>query len=677
MLIILAMVPGLIGWGVICFLATLALSAWLVRYFARPHTPLAIYVVTWLAWVCSFSVIWLVPLDVPESSRDSLYVIWNIVFWVGFVTTWLLLPMVQEYYDNGGFNWQQRLLLALRQNLLLVAVAGTLVTLLIVYMAVAQNLDSASIGQVFKVLSNTFGLILLCLLGGYGLVELPRMLYYASHRQRRRDFVYFTASTTHHEAEDARDEFTVLLKLMDTVERKVAAQHDAQHVEWMEQIKETARPKREELQAMAYRAHPVQVKIYDKMKDVERVGRGELIDLHMAVRKCVRHLWLVDEVWSDTVDEAFNIEAELDETNLTATDSVAVKSSEPASGFMARFEMSPERQLWWRRRARPRVLLGMSIVFGMFSILMLWSELTLLAPGKKLSPFAGIVQGLMDVPVLQQIICIILLLYLFCCVAYTVFKVRVSSLYYVGPHHTDTNSLIYNGTVLLRVSIALAYNFGVLLDVQDGGLQQLIKVDDIAFLGQKFNQIFPIFMAVWALLIAVHAISKLMSLLDIQRFQFIANAANNAGELSDSAQEVKSQILEGKGLIKQEKRRRERARETGETYTPHMSGPQSPTGAGGGTPPEAYVSPSERPGGASGYRGKVLSKGEIRGSVQKPTRTMDGGDSRDDRNGGGLLSDGDSSGRGYLGRVADKASKYKNFGRKNGGEERKSFLDEV
>jgi len=393
----------------------------------------------------------------------------------------------------------------------------------------------------------------------------------------------------------------------------------------------------------------------------------------MAVRKCVRHLWLVDEVWSDTVDEAFNIEAELDETNPTATDSVAVQSNEPTTGFMSRFQMSPERQLWWRRRARPRVLLGLSIFFAMFSILMLWSEMTIVfqLAGVQLSPFSGIVKGLMDVPVLQQVISIILLLYLFCCVAYTVFKVRVSSLYYVGPHHTDTNSLVYNGTVLLRVSIALAYNFGVLLNVEAGGLKELIQVNDIAFLGTKFNQIFPIFMAVWALLIAVHAISRLMSLLDIQRFQFIANAAANSGELSDSAQEVKSQILEGQGLIKQEKRRREKARETGETYTPHISGPQSPTGASSDS-----FSAADRPGGASGYRGKILSKGDIRSSL-KGSRSTDselsssGVGGRDER-GTGLLSDGDSSGGSYLGRAA----KYKNFGRK-GGDERKSFLDEV
>ena len=92
------------------------------------------------------------------------------------------------------------------------------------------------------------------------------MLYYSSHRQRRRDFVYFSASTTHHEAEDARDEFTILLKLIDIVDRKVVASHNAQYSEWMEEIKETARPKKEELEKMQYRAHPTKVKIYDQMK---------------------------------------------------------------------------------------------------------------------------------------------------------------------------------------------------------------------------------------------------------------------------------------------------------------------------------------------------------------------------------------------------------------------------
>ena len=110
--------------------------------------------------------------------------------------------------------------------------------------------------------------------------------------------MYYSASATHHEAEETRDEFTVLLKLIEIVDRKVAGMHDATLSQWMAEIKDTAAPKQAELEKMQYRAHPAKLKIFDKMKDIERVNTMDLINLNHAVRKCVRHLWLVDQLWS-------------------------------------------------------------------------------------------------------------------------------------------------------------------------------------------------------------------------------------------------------------------------------------------------------------------------------------------------------------------------------------------
>ena len=574
---------GLVAWGVLCFLFTVCFAAWLVRHFARPRTPPAIFFITFLAWLCAFSIVFLVPLDVAKNASTSLEGVWNVLFWVGFICTWVLLPMVQEYYDNGGFTWKQKLLLACKQNGILVAVALTVVTILCVYLTVSRGLGASELGGVFKVLSNTFGLVLLTFLAGYGLVEVPRTLYYASHRLRRRDFVYYTASATHHEAEDTRDEFSVLLKLIDLVDRKVQSKHDATLTEYMAEIKETARDKEQELQRMQYRAHPCKLKIFDQMKDLDTVGTRDLIALNHAVRKCVRHLWLVDQLWSDTVDEGFAIEAELDDTNVTGMDGVAPPEEQP-DGRLAELysrlpSLSAENNIRWRRHFRPKVLLASSILLGVLSVLLLWSELTIAFQSRNvdLSPFTYIVSGLENVAVLQQLFTVGLLLYLFVCTAYPVFKVRVSSLYYCGPHHTDTNSLVYNATVLLRVSIALAYNFSILLSLPAGALELLIgSIQEIPFFGGSFNQFFPIFMAVWAFLILVHAIGRLLKCMSVERFQFVTASANATGEMSDSAMEVKSQITEGQGLIKQEKRRRDRARESGETYTPHISGPGSP-----------------------------------------------------------------------------------------------------
>jgi len=321
----------------------------------------------------------------------------------------------------------------------------------------------------------------------------------------------------------------------------------------------------------------------------------------------------------------------------------------------------------------------------LLSLLLLWSELTivcqLIGNGVELSPFHYMIDGLQGVPVLQQLFTLGLILYLFVCTAYPVFKVRISSLYYCGPHHTDTNSLVYNGTVLLRVSIALAYNFGLLLGIQPDSLQALIgSMEEIPFLGSSFNRIFPIFMAVWAVLIAFHAISRLMRCMDMQRFQFIAASAANTGEMSDAALETKSQITEGQGLIKQEKRRRERARASGESYTPHLSGPMSPHASpdGSRSPSSMSISSSAAPGGASGYRGRILSGKEIRATVRgssSASSLSSTGDAENSSTRSDLLSDGSSSGNGFIGNIGKAASKYKGFSRKN-DDERKSFLDE-
>ena len=356
------------------------------------------------------------------------------------------------------------------------------------------------------------------------------------------------------------------------------------------------------------------------------------------------------------------------------------QQQEPVSGsILARMpQLSAERKVWWRRHVRPKVLFASSIILGLVSLLLLWSELTIVSQNADvdLSPFHYIVRGLEDVPLLQQIFTDLLLLYLFICTAYPVFHVRISSLYYCGPHHTDTNSLVYNATVLLRVSISLAYNFQILLALPAGALEALLgPIADIPFFGTKFNTVFPIFMAVWAFLILVHAISRLMKLLNIERFQFITNSAEQTGELSDSAMEVKSQILEGQGLIKQEKRKRDRARESGQTYEPHLTGgnspgPSSPTSATGST----SFSASSQPGGASGYRGRILDKKDIKNlRASSSSSALNGGDKTArliNSSSGDSLSDGSSLvGGGRSGQ------KYKGYGKKD-NDERKGFLDE-
>lgn len=132
-----------------------------LRYYASPNTPLAVYCSTGLAWLTSFSIIALVPIDVwatmSEQDNEIIGVLWDISYWyvwhpaaymthkclhrtvpgmrqtllnaaltliccdcrITFLLTWLFIPIHQGYVDAGDFSvsgryWYHLLLFTVR-----------------------------------------------------------------------------------------------------------------------------------------------------------------------------------------------------------------------------------------------------------------------------------------------------------------------------------------------------------------------------------------------------------------------------------------------------------------------------------------------------------------------------------------------------------------------------------
>jgi hypothetical protein len=202
----------------------------LLRRYAARDVPAVVLVATAYAWLVSFGVIALVPIDVwttlvraraleeqqpaaaggggdgarlllaaaggwrqdpdpspsppapappppslGESSPRGLNVLWAVAYWSTQVLTWLLLPFFQVYSDAGDFTVGARCLTSLRENGALYGAAAAAGLVGLVALAIAQGgvrLDQiAGLGMA---LSNTFGLCAGMLLLGYGLVQIPR-----------------------------------------------------------------------------------------------------------------------------------------------------------------------------------------------------------------------------------------------------------------------------------------------------------------------------------------------------------------------------------------------------------------------------------------------------------------------------------------------------------------------
>ncbi len=200
-------------------------------------------------------------------------------------------------------------------------------------------------------------------------------------------------------------------------------------------------------------------------------------------------------------------------------------------------------------------------------MLILFCEITILSD-KDVSPLGLLIKAVQSSPTATQIFSVVPLIYLSACSYYPLFHMRLSKLYYVSPHQTSEDSLLTNVTFLLRVSASLAYNYVLLLRIDATSLQALIgKINVIPFFGGSFTEIFPIFIAVFAVFFLFDIPAYVFACLNIQRFKHLSakkitytstsgrKKMVNVLEQSDYDEDVADQMNEGMNLINAEQRK--------------------------------------------------------------------------------------------------------------------------
>ncbi|KAH6654486.1 LMBR1-like membrane protein-domain-containing protein [Truncatella angustata] len=158
-------------------------------YLPLRTTPAYILVPIFFAlWLPAFIVL-LVPIDLASSAATDdeaargiwfpprlLLVSWRITYWLTFVLTWFILPILAEYSDAGYREPKDRLLYSLRSNAqyhLMVIGSGVLG---LIYVVFSYGLSLFSLKGLVMALAYCWGLILAIYLMGHGLVSIPRTL---------------------------------------------------------------------------------------------------------------------------------------------------------------------------------------------------------------------------------------------------------------------------------------------------------------------------------------------------------------------------------------------------------------------------------------------------------------------------------------------------------------------
>ena len=376
---------------------------------------------------------------------------WRVVYWTSQVLTWLVLPLMQSYTKAGEFSVWGKLRSALIDNAIYYGSYLLIVGVLLLYIALRPDvyLDGSQLRAIAASASNTWGLFWLVLLLGYGLVEVPRWLWNAACPQFMLNQGYFKSAKLSHERAEAWDHLNDLLQSLQSIGSSIGNNHPLrQHLDTVE-----SRVPSELLDRLRRSAPP-------DAPHADVPSEKALVRLHKQLLKALQHHNRVETQWSLMVEKVIYLEDA--QRNSCSHDSHFKHSTPRERNQLVNLLYTPSVEWFWVCRVRGWLLRSMSVVAGVVSAAIVWSELTFFYQSPTLSIFAilvNIAKSNYDY-ITIELISSLTMAYIALCAYSTLFAVRVLNLYYLAPHHqTDQYSLIFSGMMLCRLTPPMCLNF--------------------------------------------------------------------------------------------------------------------------------------------------------------------------------------------------------------------------
>uniref|UniRef100_A0A8C9SP16 LMBR1 domain containing 2a n=1 Tax=Scleropages formosus TaxID=113540 RepID=A0A8C9SP16_SCLFO len=544
---------------------------------------------TLLAWYLCFLIVFILPLDVSTVSIDNeermamlavtaefsnqtaanssvfspkvcykpwsyipdgiMPVFWRVVYWTSQCLTWLLLPFMQSYARSGGFSITGKIKTALIENAIYYGTYLLIFGSLLIYVAVhPQWYELQTIGITA---ANTWGLFLLVLLLGYGLVEIPRSYWNASRRGHLLLKTYFKAAKLMTEKADAEENLEDIMEEVRKVSESIKYNH----------------PLRKYVDTIL-RKCPVdyQEKMGRNMDDYEDFddkqntypSERSLEKLHKQVIYAVQRHNRTRVQWQILLDQALHLEdVAKNETSSTHQFVHSFAPAEPPSWF-SRYVYTPTVEWYWECLLKQWFYRLLAVVLSLFSVAVVWSECTFFSTRPVLSLFAVFIQlAEKDYNYLYiEMACFITIFFLCTCVYSTVFRIRVFNYYYLASHHqTDAYSLQFSGMLFCRLTPPLCLNFLGLIHMDSAISHQqkeqtaytsiMGSMRVLSFIANGFYIYYPMLIVILCIATYFSLGTRCLNLLGFQQFM---------GE-NDMTSDL---IDEGKELIRREKRKRQR-----------------------------------------------------------------------------------------------------------------------
>lgn len=478
--------------------------------------------------------------------------LWRVIYWSSQLLSWILLPIMQSYVYAGDFSVWGKFKTAMFENAIWYGSYLIIFGGLLIYVALKPelNLNTESLKLIGITASNTWGLLLLVLLLGYGLVDLPRKLWNMTLSTFRHENALFKVAKLSTEKEDADEELATLLNEVKKASEEI--KYNSELRKYLDVIIDKCPGGSTSLFSKGTDDYVDYSHTEGKMNFTEK----GLVKLHKNVIVMSQRAVRTQFQWNEALKLAFYLEDVIKAE--TSKDSI-FKSS--FSEHNPKSRLSMKMRWYWEMMFKPIILKFSSIILALFSVCLVWSEVTFFSSSPTLSLFALLIdktkQDYMFFS-LEVVLCVTIA-YMCACTYYTVFKMKFFNYYYFAAHQTDSNSLLFSGLLLCRLTYALCLNFLAMIHM-DGHItgqtsdrafsetdftRFMGHMDLLSFISKGFNVYYPMTVVLVCFCTYFNFGKRLLHCFGVE--QFITD--------DDFSADL---IREGREICKREKRKLER-----------------------------------------------------------------------------------------------------------------------
>ncbi|RLV92398.1 LMBR1 domain-containing protein 2 [Spathaspora sp. JA1] len=401
------------------------------------------------------SIIFLLPLDYVSHNSTSelvwfnlpdsvIQIIWKVNYWTTFALTWLVLPMLLEFYRSGHNNNLDKVKDSIRANLKFQAIMLGVSILGVIYLMVEVGLSPSHLKMMIIALSHVYSLILALWLMAHGLITIPRNKWISGNIGKDLNFQYLKLPKLVDELEDVKISFREQVLIVVSLTRNFTSDsiEDFKYRDWILKL---------------YNSIPGDLK-----ENVERqfiheninISRNELTDSFMTklnsnFNSNLHRLIGYQSEYNNLFKRIIRLE---DTLNSVGTRQLTFRVDNHKVLFPPKINF-----LYWYYYL-PFVNRITSIFLFIASFILLQSEFF---HSTKLSLLNHLIYstGIINHPILQFIISSLVFSYMLFCGLDSLTHLKIFNMYHLVARESDPVSASWYTMYIARLTIPLSYNF--------------------------------------------------------------------------------------------------------------------------------------------------------------------------------------------------------------------------